>query len=114
MVHANARLTPAGRLILVQRIQAGRPAAHVAAEMGISQTTAYRWWARYRQEGIAGLHDRPSRAHTHPNQTPTRPQPPSNSRSRRCAAPASLAPPASPRSWDWPPRPCTVSFAVWA
>lgn len=70
MVHANARLTPAGRLILVRRIQAGRPAAHVAAEMGISRTTAYRWWTRYRQEGIAGLQDRPSNAHTHPNQTP--------------------------------------------
>jgi transposase InsO family protein len=70
VVHANARLTPAGRAILVQRIQAGRPAAHVAAEMGISRTTAYRWWARYRQLGVAGLHDRPSTAHHHPHRTP--------------------------------------------
>ncbi|NKY05717.1 IS481 family transposase, partial [Cellulomonas hominis] len=34
MSHANARLTPAGRLTMVQRIGAGRPVAHVAAEMG--------------------------------------------------------------------------------
>ena len=70
MAHANARLTPAGRLTLVQRIQAGRPAAHVAAEMGISRTTAYRWAARYRAEGQAGLADRPSTARTQPHKTP--------------------------------------------
>jgi hypothetical protein len=28
--------------------------------MGISRTTAYRWWARYQQLGQAGLVDRPS------------------------------------------------------
>jgi transposase len=70
VAHANARLTPAGRLTLVQRIQAGRPAAHVAAEMGISRTTAYRWAARYRAEGQAGLADRPSTARTQPHKTP--------------------------------------------
>jgi transposase-like protein len=70
VAHANARLTPAGRLILCQRIAAGRPAAHVAAEMGISRTTAYRWWARYRQHGQAGLRDRSSVAHHHPRQVP--------------------------------------------
>ena len=69
MVHANARLTPAGRLILVTRIAAGRPAAHVAAEMGVSRTTAYRWAARYQAEGQAGLTDRPSTARTHPRKT---------------------------------------------
>ena len=41
--------------MLCQRIAAGRPVAHVAAEMGISRTCAYRWWARYRQHGPAGL-----------------------------------------------------------
>ena len=62
MAHANARLTPAGRLTLVQRIsvQPRRPIAHIAHEMGISRTTAYRWWARYQQLGQAGLVDRPS------------------------------------------------------
>ncbi|WP_146805241.1 helix-turn-helix domain-containing protein, partial [Cellulomonas persica] len=51
MSHANARLTPAGRLVLVRRIAAGRPVAHVAAEMGVSRTTAWRWWRRFTLEG---------------------------------------------------------------
>jgi hypothetical protein len=38
MSHGNARLAPAGRLILRQRIQSGRAVAHVAAEMGVSRT----------------------------------------------------------------------------
>jgi transposase InsO family protein len=70
MAHANARLTPAGRMILCRRIAAGRPVAQVAAEMGISRTCAYRWWTRYRQHGPAGLVDRPSWAHRHPRRTP--------------------------------------------
>jgi transposase-like protein len=62
MAHANARLTPAGRLTLVGRItaQPRRPIAHIAHEMGVSRTTAYRWWSRYQQLGEAGLVDRPS------------------------------------------------------
>jgi transposase-like protein len=70
VAHANAPLTPAGSAILCQRIAAGRPAAQVAAEMGISRTCAYRWWARYQQHGPAGLVDRPSTAHRHPHQVP--------------------------------------------
>lgn len=66
MSHANARLTPAGRLIMVQRIQAGRAVAHVASEMGLSRTTAWRWWRRFRQFGLVGLQDRSSVAHSHP------------------------------------------------
>jgi leucine-zipper of insertion element IS481 len=60
VVHANARLTPAGRPTVSQGIAAGRPVAHVAAEMGTSRTCAYRWWARYQQLGQPGLVDRPS------------------------------------------------------
>ncbi|MFJ2095467.1 hypothetical protein ACIOEW_40605 [Streptomyces sp. NPDC087901] len=37
--HRNARLTVHGRRILVERVLAGRPVAHVAAEMGISRPT---------------------------------------------------------------------------
>ena len=70
MAHANARLTPAGRRTLCQRIATGRPVAHVAAEMGISRTSAYRWWGRYQQVGPVGLLDRPSWAHRHPRRTP--------------------------------------------
>ncbi|MFN8087302.1 MAG: IS481 family transposase [Microbacterium sp.] len=69
MSHANARLTPAGRLIMVQRIQSGRAVAHVAAEMGISRTAAWRWWRRFREHGPAGLVDRSSVAHSHPRRT---------------------------------------------
>ncbi len=55
MSHANGRLTPAGRLIMVQRIGSGRAVAHVAAERGISRTTAWRCWCRFREHGTAGL-----------------------------------------------------------
>ena len=68
-MHGNARLTPQGRLTLVTRIEAGRPVAHVAAEMGISRPTAYKWWRRWRAEGIDGLADRPSRPHSCPHRT---------------------------------------------
>ena len=74
MAHANARLTPAGRLTLVERItaQPRRPIAHIAHEMGVSRTTAYRWWTRYQQLGQAGLVDRPSIPLRSPRRTPTR------------------------------------------
>lgn len=69
MSHAHARLTPAGRFVMVQRIAAGRPVAHVAAEMGVSRTTAWRWWRRFQDEGRAGLVDRSSVPRTHPRRT---------------------------------------------
>lgn len=69
MSHANARLTPAGRMTLVERVRSGRPVAHVAAEMGISRTTAWRWWRRFQAEGPAGLLDRSSVARSHPHRT---------------------------------------------
>src|SRR5690242_7227537 len=68
--HRNARLTVHGRRLLVERVRAGRPVAHVAAEMGISRPTAYKWMARWRAEGEPGLHDRSSRPHTTPHRTP--------------------------------------------
>jgi len=68
-MHANARLTPIGRLTLVLRIEGGRPVAHVAHEMGISRPTAYKWWRRWCEEGELGLVDRSSRAHHCPHQT---------------------------------------------
>lgn len=71
-MHANAPLTVRGRMILVERIAAGRPVAHVAAEMGVSRRTAGKWWARYLEEGEAGLEDRSSRPRRCPHQTPAR------------------------------------------
>jgi transposase InsO family protein len=59
-------------LILVLRIETGRPVAHVAAEMGISRPTAYKWWRRWRDEGAAGLVDRSSRPRTCPHRTSPR------------------------------------------
>jgi len=35
--------------------------------MGVSRTTAYKWWGRWNDEGLDGLVDRPSRARTHPH-----------------------------------------------
>jgi len=67
--HAKPRLSPWSRHLLVQRVLAGRPAAHVAAEMGVSRATAYKWLARYRVEGVAGLVDRSSRPHHSPLRT---------------------------------------------
>jgi transposase InsO family protein len=68
-VHRNARLTPAGRLLLCQRIQAGWPVAHAAESMGISRDRAYVWWRRFEVEGPAGLEDRSSRPLRHPTRT---------------------------------------------
>lgn len=67
-MHANARLTPLGRLTMVLRIESGRPIAHVAAEMGVSRPTAYTWWYRWLDEGLDGLVDRSSRPHSCPHQ----------------------------------------------
>lgn len=51
MSHRNARLTVHGRRLLVERVHAGRPIAHVAAEMSISRPTAHKWIRRWRAEG---------------------------------------------------------------
>ena len=68
-MHRNARLTPAGRLLLCQRIEAGWPVAHAAESMGMSRDRAYVLWRRYQAEGVAGLEDRSSRPHRSPTRT---------------------------------------------
>jgi len=110
MAHANARLTPAGRLILVGRIAAHprRLIAHIAHEMGISRTTAYRWWGRYQQLGQAGLVDRPSI----PAHSPGGPPPGWRSASWGCAGVSGSARPASPPAWGCRPRPCIGSCSA--
>jgi transposase InsO family protein len=52
------------------RIESGRPVAQVAAEMGISRPTAYKWWRRWQDDGEAGLVDRSSRPHSCPHRSP--------------------------------------------
>src|SRR3954469_3128777 len=70
MAHRNARLTVHGRRLLIQRVVTdGRPVAHVVAELGVSRATGYKWLARWRAEGDAGLADRPSIAHRLPGKT---------------------------------------------
>ena len=70
MVHRNARLAPAGRLILVRRVLSGRPVSHVAKELGVSRQCAHRWVARFRAEGQRGLQDRSSRPRRSPSAVP--------------------------------------------
>ena len=60
-LHANARLTVHARLILVQRLEVGEKAAAVAAALGVSERTVYKWRKRYEELGKAGLMDRSSR-----------------------------------------------------
>src|SRR5687768_8794304 len=61
-VHKNARLTPFGRERLVKQVleRVLTPAAASAAA-GVSLRTIYKWLARFRNEGAAGLRDRRSR-----------------------------------------------------
>jgi transposase InsO family protein len=68
--HANARLSPIGRRLLVDRIERDRWTVRRAAESaGISERTARKWLARFRAEGAAGLHDRSSAPRTVANRT---------------------------------------------
>ena len=60
-VHANARLSPNGRRLLVDRIESEGWTVQAAAEAaGVSQRTAHKWLARWRAQGPAGLLDRSS------------------------------------------------------
>lgn len=70
MSHRNARLTPHGRLLIVQRHRAGWKQAHIAAAMGVSRKCVKTWIDRYASEGEPGLRDRSSRPHTTPARTP--------------------------------------------
>ena len=69
MSHANARLTPAGRLLLVQRVAAGEPQAEVARQMNLSRGTVAKWWGRWVEHGDCGLADRSSRPRRSPRRT---------------------------------------------
>jgi transposase InsO family protein len=62
-IHKNARLTPAGRVLLVERIESGWQVGEAAAASGVSVRTAYEWLRRYRS-GDRQLHDRSSAPHS--------------------------------------------------
>ena len=92
MPHRKARLTPRGRLLLVERVRSGMPVAHVAKAMGISRQCAHRWVRRFDEEGIAGLEDRSSRPHHMPTATdPKRVARVLAARSQHRCGPAQLA-----------------------
>ena len=70
MSHAKAKLTPAGRLLLVRRVlEDGWPPAHAAAMAGVSRQTVHKWLRRFREEGLTGLNDRSSVARHCPHRT---------------------------------------------
>ncbi len=68
-IHKNARSCWASRELLVRRVLRGVPVVQAAEAIGLSERQAYRWLARYRSEGLSGLHDRASRPHRVPRRT---------------------------------------------
>jgi transposase InsO family protein len=73
MPHRNAPLTETGRLRLARSVvEDGWPVRRAAERFQVSHTTAARWAARYRQQGPAGMADRPSRPLTSPARTAVR------------------------------------------
>jgi transposase InsO family protein len=71
MAQSRPRLNVFGRQLLVRRVMhRGWSPAQAAEALGISRATAYKWLARYRAEGEAGLFDRSSRPHHSPRQLP--------------------------------------------
>ena len=67
-IHKNARTTPQSRAMLIHRVRVeGWPVAEVAMSYGVSERTVYKWLARHRDEGPAGLQDRSSAARRHPH-----------------------------------------------
>src|SRR5271157_1736175 len=70
-LHKNARSCPASRAVLVERVMAlGWTVKEAAEAQGLSERVAYRWLARYRQEGASGLVDRSPRPKRVPRRTP--------------------------------------------
>jgi transposase InsO family protein len=70
-VHARAPLSPIGRQRVVDRVVREQWSVTAAAEAaGVSERTVYRWLARWRAGGSAGLFDRRSVPGRIPHKTP--------------------------------------------
>ena len=65
-VHQNAKNTPHGRRLMVERLAEGCSVARVAAAAGVTPKTVRKWRAGHALEGEAGLADRWSRPHHSP------------------------------------------------
>lgn len=73
VTHANAKLTPAGRLAMVRIVvDDGWAQARVAERFQVARGTVSKWVSRYRGGGEAAMRDRSSRPHSSPTQTPQR------------------------------------------
>ena len=69
-VHQNAKTTPHGRRLMIERLAEGWTVARVAAAAGVTAKTVGTWQGRHAQEGEAGLADRSSRPHASPSRLP--------------------------------------------
>jgi len=70
-LHGNARTCPNSRRLLIDRVcDQSWSVAAAAAAAGISERTAYRWLARWREGGLAALSDRSSAPRSIPHRTP--------------------------------------------
>ncbi len=69
-LHGNARTCPKSRRLLVDRLEGDWSLTEAAEAAGVSERTAAKWLARWRDRGEAGLLDRSSAPHTVANRTP--------------------------------------------
>jgi transposase InsO family protein len=69
-IHKNARLTPLGRERIVKEVLSGQTPEAAARAAGVCPRTVRKWVARFKAEGIEGLHDRSSRPHRLHRPTP--------------------------------------------
>ena len=73
MSHANATLSPTGRLRLARLVvDQGWSYAQAGERFSVSASTARRWASRYREHGVDGMSDRSSRPRRCPHQLPQR------------------------------------------
>jgi transposase InsO family protein len=69
-IHPNAALTPKARLKLARLVvEEGWTISQAAKRFEVSYRTAKRWVVRFMELGEAGMADRSSRPHHHPNRT---------------------------------------------
>jgi transposase InsO family protein len=69
-LHANARTCPKSRRLLVDRLEGDWSLGSAAEAAGVSERTAAKWLARWRDEGEAGLEDRSSAPRRRPTRLP--------------------------------------------
>jgi hypothetical protein len=65
--HENVRTTARGRLLMIERLQAGWSIAAVAAAFGVCPATVRKWRNRFAAEGAEGLREGNSRPLRRPN-----------------------------------------------